>query len=58
MEAILTARFEEEPEEAYFFELSGVPSPWKIYWTDAVREGGGLHIQDPLFGQHWSKHSG
>jgi hypothetical protein len=32
IEGILTASFEEEPFEAYFWEQSNVPSPWNTYW--------------------------
>jgi len=56
--AIVTAAFEEEPLEAFFFEQSDVPSPWNTYWTDAAREGGGLDIKDPVFGQHWTEYRG
>jgi len=58
IEEILTARFEEKPLEAYFWEQSTVPSPWNTYWTDAGREGGGLDINDPVFGIHWTTYSG
>jgi hypothetical protein len=58
IEAILAATFEEEPLEAYFWEQSTVPSSWNTNWTDAAREGGGLDINDPVFGQHWTKYSG
>jgi hypothetical protein len=52
IEAILTACFEEEPLEAYFWEQSGFPSPWNTYWTDTAREGGGLDINNPMFRPH------
>jgi hypothetical protein len=58
IEAILAASFEEEPLEAYFWEQSTVPSPWNIYWTEAAREGGGLDINDPVFGPHWTRYTG
>jgi len=58
IEAILAATFKEEPLEAHFFEQSDVPSPWNTYWTDAAREGAGLDINDPVFGQHGTKYSG
>jgi hypothetical protein len=58
IEAILTASFEEEPLEAYFWEQSAVPSPWNTYWTEAAREGGGLDINDPVFGPHWTRYTG
>jgi hypothetical protein len=58
MEAILVASFEDEPLEVYFWEQTDVPSSWNIYWTDAAREGGGLDIQDPVFGKNWMKYQG
>ena len=58
IEAILTAFFEEEPIEVYFWEQSPVPSPWNTYWTDAARDGGGLDINDPVFGPHWTRYPG
>jgi len=58
MEAIVAATFEEEPLEAYFWEQSPPPSPWNTYWTDAAREGGGLDINDPVFGPDWTRYSG
>jgi len=58
IEIILTATFKEEPLEAYFCEQSTVPSPWNTYWTDAAREVGGLDINDPVFGPHWTRYSG
>jgi len=58
IKAILRESFKEEPLEAYFWEQSAVPSPWNTYWTDAAREGGGLDINDPVFGQHWIKYQG
>ena len=58
IKAILAATFEEEPLQAYFWEQLTVPSPWNTYWTDAAREGGGLHINDALFGPHWTRYSG
>jgi hypothetical protein len=58
IEAILAASFEEDPLEAYFWEQSTVPSPWNTDWTDAAREGGGLDINDPVFGPHWTRYTG
>jgi hypothetical protein len=56
IETVLAAPFEKEPLEAYFWERSDVPSPWNTYWTAAAREGSGLDINDPVFGQHWTKY--
>ena len=52
IEAILMATFKADPLEANFWEQSDVPSPWNTYWTDAAREGSGLHNNDPVFGPH------
>jgi hypothetical protein len=56
IEVVLEATFEQEPLEAHCWEQSDIPSPWNSYWTDAAREGGGLDINDPVFGQHWTKY--
>jgi hypothetical protein len=58
IEAILAASFQEEPLEAYFWEQSGVPYPGNTYWTDAAQEGGGLDINDPVFGPHRTRYTG
>jgi hypothetical protein len=58
IEAILTASFKEQPLEANFWEQSAVPSPWNIYWTNTAKEGGGLDINDPVFGPHWTRYTG
>jgi hypothetical protein len=57
IEAILAASFEEAPLEAYFWEQSAAPSPWNPYWTDSAREGGGLDINDPVFGPHCTRYA-
>jgi len=58
IKAILAAPFAEEPLEVNFWEQSDVPFPWSIYWTDVAREGGGLDINDPVCGQHWTRYRG
>jgi len=58
IEAIYEATFEKEPLEAYFWEQSTVPSAWNLYWTEAAKEGGGLDINDPAFGAHWTRYLG
>jgi hypothetical protein len=58
IEAILAATFEKEPLEVYFWEQSTVPCPWNTYWTAAAKEGGGLDIDDPVFGPHSTWYTG
>jgi len=58
IETILAATFEEEPLESYFREQSTSPSPWNAYWTDTAREGGGLDINNFVFGPHWIRYMG
>jgi len=41
-----------------FWEQSDGPSPWNIYWTEAAAYGGGLELDDPVFGNSWTKHWG
>jgi len=43
---------------AYFWEQSEVPSPWNIYLTEAAAYGGGLEVDDPVFGNSWTKYWG
>jgi hypothetical protein len=57
IEAILTATFHEAPLEAYFWDQSTVPSLWNTYWKDAAREGGGLDINNPVFGPHLTQYT-
>jgi hypothetical protein len=58
IEAILAATSDKEPLKAYFWEQSKFPSSWNIYWTDAAREGTGLHIKDPVSRPHWTRYTG
>jgi hypothetical protein len=58
IEAILAESSRLDPLEADFWEQSMVPSPWNIYWTDAARDGGGLDLNHPVFGQHWTRYTG
>jgi hypothetical protein len=48
----------EEPLPAYFWEQSDTPSPWKLYWMEAATYGGGLEIDDLVFGNSWTKYWG
>jgi hypothetical protein len=58
IKAIFAATLEEEPLEAYFWELSTVPSTWNTYGTDTAREGGRLDIIDHVFGSYWTRYLG
>ena len=58
IEAVPAAIVEEEPLKAEFWKQSDVLSPWNSYWTNAASEGGGLNINDPVFGGHWAKYRG
>jgi len=42
----------------YFWEQSDIPSPWNIYWTEATAYGGGLELDNPVFGNSWAKYWG
>jgi hypothetical protein len=48
----------EEPLEAYFWDQPDSPYPWNLYWTEAARHGGGLAVDDPVFGDSWTKYKG
>jgi len=43
---------------AYFWEQSDIPSPWNLYWTEAAADGGGLQLDDPVFGNRWTRYWG
>jgi len=55
IETILAVTLENECLEAYFWEQSDVPYTWNGYWTESAREGESLDINDPVFGQHWTR---
>jgi hypothetical protein len=57
-ETILAVTFQDETLEADLWEQSDIPSPWCIYCIDTAWECGGLDINDPVFGQPWSKYKG
>jgi len=40
---------------AYFWEQSDNPYPWNLYWTEAAAYRGGLAIDDPVFGDRWTR---
>jgi hypothetical protein len=40
---------------AYFWEQSDTLSPWNLYWTEATANGGGLEIDDAVFGDYWTE---
>jgi hypothetical protein len=41
-----------------FWEQSDVPSPWNLYWAEAAAYGGGLELDDPVFGNSWTRYWG
>ena len=43
---------------AHFWEQSDVPSPWNTDWTEAAKYGGGLELDDPIFGSNWTTDCG
>jgi hypothetical protein len=58
MEVLLASVLGDESLEEYFCKQSTVSSPWSTYLTDAAQEGGGLLINDPVFGPYWTRHKG
>jgi hypothetical protein len=48
----------EEPLESFFWDQPDTPYPWNLYWTEAARDGGGLSINDPVFGDTWTYYKG
>jgi len=43
---------------AYFWEQSDVPSHWNTDWTEAAASGGGLELDDPVYGHNWTNYWG
>jgi hypothetical protein len=58
IEGLLNTEVDDICLPAYFWEQSDVPSPWNIYWTEAAAYGGGLELDDPVFGNSWTKYWG
>jgi hypothetical protein len=58
IEGLLNIEVEDICLPAYFWEQSDVPSPWNLYWIEAATYGRGLGIDDPVFGNSWSKYWG
>ena len=46
----------EEPWEEYFWSEPQPVSLWNFYWTEAIRNTGGLQIDDPVFKNVWTKY--
>lgn len=55
---VLAADSEEEPLEAYFWKQYDTLSPWNINWTESVAYGGGLELDDSVFGNSWTQYWG
>ena len=58
IEGLLNIEVDDICLPAYFWEQSDVPSPWNLYWTEAAAYGGGLEIDDPVFGNSWTRYWG
>ena len=58
IEGLLKTEVDDLTLPAYFWEQSDVPSAWNIYWTEAAAYGGGLELDDPVFGNSWTKYWG
>jgi hypothetical protein len=43
---------------AEFWEQPDTPSPWNLYGTEAAPYGGGLALDDPVFGNSWTRYWG
>ena len=55
---ILVESLEAEPLVSAFLEQSAIASPWNLHWTEAAVSGGGLELDDPVFGYSWTKYWG
>jgi len=58
LEGLLNTEVDDLTSPAYFWEQSDVPSHWNTYWTEAIAYGGGLELEDPVFGSNWTKYQG
>jgi hypothetical protein len=58
IEGLLNTEVDDISLSGYFWEQSDTPYPWNIYWTEAARYGGGLEIDDLVFGNSWSRYWG
>lgn len=45
--AIHSTTLEDKPLDTSFWELSGIPTPWNLSWTEAAAYGGGLQLEYP-----------
>jgi hypothetical protein len=58
IEGLLNIEVDDMCLPAYFWEKSEVPSSWNSYWTEGAAHGGGLEIDDPVFGNSWTRYWG
>jgi len=58
IEGLLNTEVDDLCLPAYFWEQSDTLSRWNLYWTEAAAYGGGLELDDPVFGNSWTKYWG
>jgi len=58
IEGLLNTEIDDLILPVNFWEQSDVPSPSNIYWTEAAANGGGLELDDRVFGNSWTKYWG
>jgi hypothetical protein len=58
MEGLLNIEVDDPCLPAYFWEQSDTLSLWNLYWMEAAAYRGGLEIDDPVFGNSWTRHWG
>jgi len=58
IEELLNTEVDDLCLPAYFWVRSDTPSPWNLYWTEAAAYGGGLELDDPVFGNSWTRYWG
>jgi len=49
---------EEEPLTTEFWGQFNDPSPWSVYGAETTAYGGGLELDNPVFGNSWTKYWG
>jgi len=58
IEGVLNNEVDNLTLPAHFWEQSDVPSPLNTYWTEAAAYRGGSEVDDPVFGNSWTKYWG
>jgi len=58
MEGLWNTEIDDIFLHGYFSEQYDIPPPWNLYLTQAAPYGGGLEIDNPVFGDSCTKYRG